>query len=72
MKLRLYQQLNRVSVSDVIEARARGVGFSMMAMKSMLQDRSEMKLQYFDDETNVWVDVETVVEYRDTPTRVDL
>lgn len=71
-KLRWCQQLNRVEVADVMAARQRGVGFSMMAIKSMLQDRTEMKLQYFDDATNVWVDVPTVVEYRETPTRVDL
>lgn len=65
MKLRWFTEMNRVTADDVLAARERGCGFALMTIKTILQDKSEPRLQYFDSVKMKWIDVPNEVEYRE-------
>jgi hypothetical protein len=73
VKLRWFTEINRVTADDVLAARERGCGFALMTIKTILQEKSEPRLQYLDEEAfdsdrekwGLWVDVPHVVEYRE-------
>ncbi len=65
MKLRWFTEMNRVTADDLMAARERGCGFALMTIKTLLQDRTEPRLQYYKNDVEGWVDVPNVVEYRE-------
>lgn len=64
MNIRWYQELNWVTAADVIAARERGVTLPLMGIKALLQDRTPMRLQYYKNDVEGWLDVPTVIKYR--------
>lgn len=65
VKVRFYQESNKVTDEEVLAARTHGCGFSLESVKMMLEDKSERRLQYFDEDKGEWVDVPFVTGYRD-------
>jgi hypothetical protein len=67
MKLRWLTEANRVTADDVLAARVGGCGFALMTIKTILQDKTEPRLQYYVNDVEGWVDIPHVVEYREGP-----
>lgn len=63
MKLRWLESKRKITV-DMVKEYSEKYSVSMMTAKHELQkDNTSMTLQYFDDNNEIWLDVDYVVEY---------
>lgn len=75
MRVRWLCEMNKVTADDILNAREKGVGFSLMGIKTILEDKTAVRLQFFDldvfgqqkQQYGAWVDVPLEVEYREGP-----
>jgi len=64
-KLRWVTHKTKVTAEDVRKARHSFHGWAFQEIKVLLEKQTVPVLQYFDEETEKWVDVPSILEYRD-------